>query len=149
MPTADWATSNSAYGTPQPVSMVPSGASVASLDANARKSVSSLSDGWNGFIDGIGAGLNKMTGVEASNKAAAEEARIQREWETEMDNTKYQRAVEDMKKAGINPASLSGLSSSSVGSAPSGASASTHGPTGNIIGSLLSLVAVLALKKKA
>lgn len=97
----------------------------------------------------IGGFVNKISGVEASNAAAAEQASAQRSWEEQMDNTKYQRAVADMKAAGLNPAMLSGLSSSSVGSAPSGASASTHGPSGNIIGSLLSLVALLALKKKA
>lgn len=100
-------------------------------------------------LNAIGAGINKLTGVEASNQAAAKNAADQRQWEQDMDNTKYQRAVQDMKAAGLNPAMLSGLSSSSVGSAPSGAAASTHGPAGNIIGSLLSLVALLALKKKA
>lgn len=96
----------------------------------------------------IGGFVNKISGVEASNQAAAQAAADQRQWEADMDNTKYQRAVQDMKAAGLNPAMLSGLSSSSVGSAPSGAAASTHGPAGNIIGSLISLVALLALKDK-
>lgn len=38
-----------------------------------------------------------------SNEFNAQQAELQRDYETEMANTQYQRAVEDMKKAGINP----------------------------------------------
>lgn len=33
----------------------------------------------------------------------AEQAQIQREWAERMDNTRYQRAINDMQKAGLNP----------------------------------------------
>lgn len=60
-------------------------------------------------------------------KYNAEQARIQREWQEQMANTVYQRSVEDMKKAGINPilAANMGLGTASVGS---GATASLSSP---------------------
>ena len=39
----------------------------------------------------------------------AEQARINREWQERMANTVYQRTVEDMKKAGINPVLAAGM----------------------------------------
>lgn len=41
--------------------------------------------------------------MELANKAAAEEAQKNRDWQKMMSDTSFQRAVEDMKKAGINP----------------------------------------------
>lgn len=57
----------------------------------------------------------------------AEQARIQREWQERMANTVYQRTVEDMKKAGINPilAAGMGLGTASV----SGGSAASISPS--------------------
>lgn len=55
----------------------------------------------------------------------AEQARINREWQEMMSNTAYQRAVEDMRKAGINPL-LGFFNSSGMASTPSGATASGH-----------------------
>ena len=50
----------------------------------------------------------------------AAEAQKQRDWEQYMSNTAYQRQVEDMRAAGINP----GLINGSGASVPSGAAAS-------------------------
>lgn len=77
--------------------------------------------------------LHKETGVELTgaerqaNAFSAAEAQKQRDWETEMSNTQYQRQVKDMQAAGINPAMAMNTSGASV---PSGASASSVSPTG-------------------
>lgn len=60
--------------------------------------------------------------MEAANKAAAEEAEKNRDWQKMMSDTAFQRAVEDMKKAGINPILAAGTQ------APmgTGSAAATH-----------------------
>lgn len=68
--------------------------------------------------------------MDAWQKAAefnAEQAKIQRDWQERMANSVYQRSVEDMKKAGINPvlASGMGLGTASVG----GGSAASISPS--------------------
>lgn len=72
---------------------------------------------------GIGQVINDITGTSATNEFNAEQARIQREWETQMSNTAYQRAVADMEKAGLNPAMLY-ASGGNGASTPNGANAS-------------------------
>lgn len=48
---------------------------------------------------------NRMSGAEREAfNLSAQEAQKARDWNLEMDNTKYQRQVTDMQKAGINPA---------------------------------------------
>lgn len=67
-----------------------------------------------------------LTGAEQeANAFTASEAQKQRDWETEMSNTAYQRQVKDMQAAGVNPA----LAMSAGGApTPSGASASSVSP---------------------
>lgn len=63
-----------------------------------------------------------LTGAEQeANAFNASEAQKQRDWEMQMDNTKYQRAVADASAAGINPMMIAGGSPST----PSGAAASS------------------------
>lgn len=51
----------------------------------------------------VDAGINFGMMVH-QNRFNAKQAQITREWNEEMDNTKYQRQVADMKAAGVNPA---------------------------------------------
>lgn len=72
--------------------------------------------------------LNKVTGAgltgaeQAANDFNAQQAQINRDWQERMSNTQYQRQVQDMRAAGVNPAlAMTGGSGAGV---PSGATAS-------------------------
>lgn len=105
--------------------------------------------------DTVGRWWNELNGTSAVNEynsLEAEKARMfnsveaqkNRDWQTFMSNTAYQRSVADMKSAGINPASLGGNGVSSPASTPSASAASgpaAHGsPTSGtgILGLVLS-----------
>lgn len=75
----------------------------------------------------INYGVNKDLAHDA-RVFNANEAQKQRNWEQYMASTQYQRAMSDMKAAGINPASLSGVNAQ-PSSVPSGASASSSAPS--------------------
>lgn len=74
----------------------------------------------------------------------AEQARINRDWQEMMDNTRYQRAVEDMRKAGINPL-LGFFNGSGAASTPSGATASGHSAGSSMPNASQLLTAMVAL----
>lgn len=87
------------------------------------------SDGYTGFFGGI---ANWWTGntdwerqlISQQNQMNfnAAEAEKSRRWQEEMSNSAYQRAVADVKKAGLNPYAV--LSSGHGASTPNGAVAS-------------------------
>lgn len=86
------------------------------------------------------------------NSFNALEAQKNRDWQENLSNTAYQRAVSDMKKAGINPIlayQQGGASSPSGSSASSGGSRSSSGyrsgnssdPLNSVFGSVLKVLA--------
>lgn len=130
-----------------------------------------FSSGWwnNGNATATGSVLgsfwNEVTGTTQNNQFSAEQAALTREfnsaeaqkdrdWQEYMSNTAYQRQVEDMRKAGINPASIGGDGASVPGGATasaspaSAASASGSGGILGLIGGVARAVLGAALYKK-
>lgn len=101
-----------------------------------------------GLFGMIGRGLNNLSGTTAKNQFAAAEAQKNRDFQEYMSSTAYQRAAKDMKAAGINPATLTGLNGSSgAASTPSGDSGSASGSSGaleSVIGALVKIAIAAA-----
>lgn len=109
-----------------------------------RTAWDSFSDWLSGVIPSIanritGAGL---TGAEReANDFTAGQTQAQMDFQERMANTQWQRGVEDMQAAGLNPA----LAYNQGGAvAPSGASGSSVSPTGGM--SMSDLVALMTIK---
>lgn len=88
---------------------------------------------------------------EQANKFSAGEAEKQRAFEKEMSDTAYQRAVSDMKKAGINPILAFSQGGASTPQGVSASSTNPDAPQGNSgrgfhadTGGLISLIASIA-----
>jgi len=70
--------------------------------------------------------------VAATNAANAQEAYLNRTWQRQMEEGRYQRTVTDMKKAGLNPAVIFGSGGGSPGGGHSGAQAHFENAAGAI-----------------
>lgn len=92
-------------------------------------------------INAVGEFVNTVSGNKAAQEFSKKEAQKQRDWEEQMSNSAYQRAVKDMQKAGLNPAAMYG-NTGTMASTPGGANASSSGGAqfGNVIGGIASVI---------
>lgn len=118
-----------------------------------------ISSGAKTITNQFGGVLNDLTGktqaqefeaeqAKIANEASAHQAQIQREHELYMSNTAYQRAVADMKAAGLNPALLSGMDVGTAASTSSSAAASQQkandGSGNQVLSALIGLIGLIA-----
>lgn len=117
-------------------SLNPFGSSSASGSTPSDLSDSNLLQYLSSFFD------NFYQEQDENRKFNAEQAALAREWQEKMASTNYQRAVSDLKAAGLNPVlAASGGISSSVPSAPSASNMSSGGDTlSSLIGAYASSV---------
>lgn len=95
--------------------------------------------------------------MEMNNQFNAEQVQIGREWQAQREDTYYQRKVEDMKTAGINPIMAISGGGADVGSTPTASSSSVRSSgsnysgssAGNGLGAIASVLAGLITKGKS
>lgn len=102
-----------------------------------------------GLFGIIGRGINNISGTTANNQFAASEAAKDRAFQEHMSSTAYQRAVKDMKAAGVNPATLTGLNGSSGASSTPGGSSASSSASGGAIGAVIGALVKIAIAAAA
>lgn len=70
-----------------------------------------------GAATGIFGGLLNLSGTRDTNAASSHEAQLNRDFQAYQSGTQYQRGVEDLRKAGLNPilAATGGMSAGAAG----------------------------------
>ena len=112
-----------------------------------KQSVEGLSLDPSGPLFSMGQAWRDINGAAAADQFSATQSQIQRDFEERMSNTAYQRAVADMKAAGLNPAMMYGGGGAGPASTPSGASARASNADGaGFLGLLGRLVVVAATR---
>lgn len=95
--------------------------------------------------------LTEWVGIGSARKERefnSAEAQKQRAWEEQMSNTSYQRAVADMRKAGINPIMAFQQGGASTPSGSSANSGSGNSAGANLIGTILTSAIKLLIAKE-
>lgn len=109
------------------------GPSKSALDRFAAGDDSNLSSGYSGIAatDNVAQAmkdyaLSAAEEQEKNRRYNAEQAKLARDWYADMSGTAYQRAVNDMKAAGLNPALMFGSGQAAATAAGSAASYSVN-----------------------
>lgn len=129
------------------VNSSPSDSSGASISSPTDYNIAEY---FEGLLSSVGAEAEITRQYNSAEAAlqrewASRENQLNRDWQTQMSNSAYQRAVSDLKAAGLNPIlAASGASSTPAGVVSSGSSASSVIGNGDTMSSLLNAIANLA-----
>lgn len=94
---------------------------------NQKDIVSSNNDAYGSYYDD--SNVFNQNSANKAMKFSAQQAQLNRDFQAQMSNTSYQRAVKDLESAGLNPilAYINGGASTPAGSSASGTSAQSAG----------------------